>query len=89
MEHQTERVVVQFDMNPDGSFGDPFEQPRPSGVSSTVLRWALIIAALATLGAFAFLALWLAMVLVPIALGAALVAYGIMRYRIWQAGRSG
>jgi hypothetical protein len=34
------------------------------------------------------LALWLAMTLIPIAIGAGLVAYGVIRYRMWKAGVS-
>jgi hypothetical protein len=58
----------------------------PGPLSGAILRWAIIVAGVATLGAFALLALWLAISLIPIAIGAALIGYGALRYRIWKAG---
>lgn len=77
-------MAIQIDMTPEGEF----RAPPPAPVSGRLLRAAVIVAALATLGAFAFLALWLAMILVPIAVCAGLVAYGLVRYRMWRAGVS-
>ena len=34
----------------------------------------------------ALLALWVAAVIIPVALGAAVVAWGLWRYRVWRAG---
>jgi hypothetical protein len=83
-EDRSRLVAIELEMGPDGTF----RAPPPAPFSSKVLRVALVIAALATAGAFAFLALWLAMTLIPIAIGAALVAYGMFRYRVWKAGGS-
>jgi hypothetical protein len=99
IENRTPRRPIQIDMNPDGSFNvppetfrqSPFGQPRfapPGPISSAVLRWALVIAGVATLGAVAFFVLWLAMILVPVAVGAGLLAYGALRYRVWKSGGS-
>jgi hypothetical protein len=78
-------VLVQIDMTPDGEFISP---PR-SSFGNQVLRVALVVAALATAGALAGLAFWLAMTLIPIAIAAGLIGYAIIRYRMWQATRSG
>ena len=43
---------------------------------------------LATLAAIAAVALWLAMIILPIALGAAVIAWAIYRYQVWRAGGS-
>ncbi len=77
-------MAIQIDMTPDGQF----RSPPPAPVSGKLLRLAIVVAAVATLGAFAFLALWIALVLIPIAFGAALLAYGTIRYRIWRARQS-
>jgi hypothetical protein len=85
------RIPLQIDMNADGSFRAPYAAGQspggaPGPLSTAILRWAIIIAGVATLGAFALLALWLAISLIPIAIGAGLIAYGALRYRIWKAG---
>jgi len=77
-------VAIELEMAPDGSF----RTPGPTPFSSKLLRAAVLVAVVATAGAFAFLALWLALALVPIALGAILVAYGLFRYRLWKSSGS-
>jgi hypothetical protein len=80
-------VSVQIDMTADGRFASP--PPGGTGpVTNRVLRAAIIVAALATIGVVAALALWVALALIPIAIGAALLAYGILRFRLWRAGVS-
>ncbi len=95
MEDRSTRTPIQIDMNADGSFRTPpqaqfsanaFSAPGP--LSATLLRWALIVAGVATVGAVAFFVLWLALVMVPIAIGAAAIAYGVLRYRMWKSGVS-
>ena len=80
-------MAIQIDMNPDGTFRAP---PRASArggtpASTKILRLALLVAAVAAAGAFAFLALWAAMIMIPIAVGAGLIAYGMIRFRIWKS----
>jgi hypothetical protein len=77
-------VPLQIDMTPDGRFAGP--QPAP--VSSKILRLALLVAGVAGVIAIAALALWLALTLIPIAIGAGLIAYGVLRYRMWKSERS-
>jgi hypothetical protein len=79
----TERVPIEIEMRADGSFVDP---PRLT-LGQRILRVILIVAGLASLVAAGFLFVGLALLLIPAALGAAAVAWGMLRYRMWQLGR--
>jgi uncharacterized membrane protein YdbT with pleckstrin-like domain len=79
------RSGPQLDMTPDGQFLEP---PRESAAEKLV-RYGVIVAAIAAVLALAALAFWLAVVLIPIALLAAAIAYGAFRWRMWRLGRSG
>jgi hypothetical protein len=86
MEQQRKNtVIVELEMTPDGDFVTPPGSP----LGNKVLKIAIVLAAIAVAGVLASFAFWLALTLIPIAIGAALVAYGILRYRVWQAQRSG
>jgi hypothetical protein len=78
-------VIVQLDMTPDGDFITPPGTP----LGNKVLKIALLLAVIAAAGVFASLAFWLALTLIPIAIGAGLIAYGIIRYRLWRASKNG
>ncbi len=71
-----------IDMTPDGQI----HAPPPASFGTKLLRVAIIVAVLATAAAVAALAFWLAMIMIPIALGAAFVAWAVYRFRLWQAG---
>jgi hypothetical protein len=49
---------------------------------------AVVIAVMAGALTVAALALWLALIILPVAFGAAVVAWAMFRYRAWQAQRS-
>jgi hypothetical protein len=91
-QNRRDRVAIQIDMTPDGRFSAPQpgrgQAPGASPISGKIMRVALLVAAVAAAGAFASLALWLAMVLIPVAIGAGVVFYGLIRYRMWKAGIS-
>lgn len=70
-----------LDMTPEGEFRTP---PQPTWAQK-VLAGAIVIAVVAAGLAIAALALWFALILIPVALGAALVAYLAYRWRMWQA----
>jgi hypothetical protein len=84
-ERQSPRGPV-IDVTPDGRFVHPARQPSPLG--GQVFGIAVLVAVLAGAAAIALLALWLALTLIPIAIGAALIAYGVFRYRLWRARRA-
>ncbi|HVY15911.1 MAG TPA: hypothetical protein VHB27_11840 [Rhodopila sp.] len=74
----------EIDMTPEGEFVDP---PRPP-ILTRVMMWAIVVAVLAGALSIAAFALWLFLLLLPIALGAAAVAYGVFRFQAWRAQQS-
>ncbi len=80
---ERDRVTV-IDLNPDGTFRTPERAP----LSARIGRIAVIVAALAILVALASFALFALAIAVPVALGAAVVAWASMRFRAWRAGGS-
>ena len=80
--------MVQLDMTPDGTFLSGSQIPQ-SGFGNKVLRVALLVAGLAVLGAMAAFAFWMLAILIPVAIGAGIIAYGMIRYRIWQIKKRG
>ncbi len=79
-------MVIQIDMTPNGEFRSPQPSggPPPGRFSRTVFRIAVLVAVLAGASALAALTLWLALTLIPIAIGAAVIAYVMIRFRLWQ-----
>jgi hypothetical protein len=74
----------ELEMTLEGEFVSP---PTPP-LSTRILFWAVVIAAIAGAVCIAALALWVALSVLPIALGALAVAYVVYRYRLWRAGIS-
>ncbi len=70
-----------LDMTPEGEFRTPPRAPW----SAKLLRYAIVVAVLAGMLSLAALVLWAALILIPVAIGAAALAYGVFRYRLWQA----
>jgi hypothetical protein len=70
-----------IDMTPDGQF----RAPPPTPWATKLLRWAIVIAIGAAALSLAGFVLWFALMLIPIAIGAALIAYGAFRWRMWKA----
>ena len=73
-----------LDMTPDGQFRTPPQAPW----AARILRYAIVVAVLAGALAAAALVLWFALILIPVAIGAALVAYAAFRWRLWKLRRS-
>jgi hypothetical protein len=71
------RTPPQLEMTPDGRF----RMPERPALSVRIQRTALIVALLAGVLATALLALWFALVLIPVAAGAALVAWVAFKLR--------
>lgn len=70
-------------MLPDGSF----RQPPRAPVTTRIFVWAAIIAAIAGALSVAAFALWIALVLLPVALAAGVIAWLAMRFQLWRAQR--
>lgn len=58
-------------------------------LGARVFGVAVLVAVLAGALVVAALALWFALALIPVAVGAALVALAVFRFRLWRAGVSG
>ncbi len=71
-------------MLPDGSFRRPARPP----VMTRIFIWAAVVAAIAGALAFAAFALWIALILVPIALIAGVIAWAALRFQLWRARRT-
>ena len=65
-----------------------FVSPPTAPISSRILAWAIVVAVIAGALAVAALALWAALIILPVAFGAALVAWAMFRYRVWRAQRA-
>lgn len=70
-----------LDLLPDGSF-----RPRQPPLAVRVFRWALIVAVIAGTLALAALALWFALILIPVVIGAGVIAWLAFRFQVWRAG---
>ena len=78
------RDTPVLDMTPDGRFRPP---PRPTLPLATRMALAAgVVAALAAALGVAALALWLAFMLIPLAVGAGVVAYLAFRFQLWRTG---
>ena len=74
-----------IDMTPDGQFRRP---ARPS-FGGRLIVVAIGIAVVTGAAALAALALWFALILIPVAAVAALAGYLMIRYRLWRNRRDG
>jgi hypothetical protein len=50
--------------------------------------WAVVVAIIAGALSLAAFALWLALLILPVAIGATIIAWVTLRYRIWRAQRA-
>ncbi len=68
-------------MLPDGSFRQPSRPP----ILTRIFIWAAVLAVIAGGLAAAAFALWIALILLPVALIAGLIAWLAFRFQIWRA----
>ncbi len=76
-----QRRPPELDMTVEGELVSPPTAP----ISSRILMWAIVIAIITGALSLAAFALWLALLILPVAFGAAVVAYGVFRYRVWRS----
>lgn len=81
-------VVLEIDMTPDGQFAGPQAgmSDGPVPVTSRILRAAIVIGVLSIIAVLVALTLWVALALIPIAIGMGLVAYLALRFQLWRRG---
>jgi hypothetical protein len=75
---------TELNMTLEGEFVSPPTAP----ISSRILMWAIIVAVMAGAIALAAFALWIALLILPVAIGAAVLAWGAYRYRMWRGQAS-
>jgi hypothetical protein len=78
------RHPPELDMTIEGEFVSPPTVP----IASRILMWSVMIAIIAGGLSLAAFALWLALSILPVALGAAVIAWAMFRYRLWRMQRS-
>ena len=88
MDPSRPRPVV-LDLTPEGEFRDPPPPGGWDGVLARLGRMAGVVALVAGLLALAALAFAALSVLIPVALGAAAIAWGSFRWRMWRLRRQG
>ncbi len=71
-------------MTLNGEFVPPPRVP----IGSRILLWAIIIAVIGGALSLAAFALWLALLILPVALAAGVIAWGLYRFQVWRAGKS-
>jgi len=74
-----------IDMTAQGEFAAETAQPVPAPFLFKLGLGAALVALVAGAVAVAAVFLWVASVLVPVALVAAAVAYGAFRFQLWRA----
>jgi len=79
-----DRYRLDLDMRPDGSFREPVKPP----LAARIFFWAILVATITGAVVIAALALWFALALIPLAIGAAIVAYLAFRFQLWRSGVS-
>ena len=72
-----------IDMTPDGRFIDPPRTP----LITQVFRAAILVAVIAAGIALAALAMWFALMLIPVALAAGVIAWAAWRWQMWRLRR--
>ena len=80
----TARRPPELEMNIEGEFVSPPTAP----ISSRILLGAIVVAVLAGALVLAAFALWLALLILPVAVGAGIVAWAMYRYRVWRIQKS-
>lgn len=79
-----DRYRLQIDMTPDGDFREPAKPP----LAARIFFWAILVVTVAGSIVVAALALWFALALIPLVIGAAIVAYLAFRFQLWRSGGS-
>ena len=80
----SDRRPPELDLLPDGSF-----RPRRPPIAARIFAWAVVIAVVAAALAVASLALWFALILIPVVAVAGVIAWLSFKYQLWRAGSSG
>ncbi|MGH7212556.1 MAG: hypothetical protein ACREF1_13980 [Acetobacteraceae bacterium] len=80
-----DREPPELEMTLDGQFT---RRPAAVGLPAKIAIVAIVVAIVASGIALAALAVWIALMLIPIAAAAGLIVWGAMRFLLWRARRS-
>jgi hypothetical protein len=76
-----------IDMTLAGEFVTPPVPPTPP-LGVRIMMWAIVVAILAVTVLILAVTFWFVVMILPLVLAAALIAYLGFRYQLWRAGRS-
>jgi hypothetical protein len=74
-----------IDMTLEGEFIVPPPPPKPP-LGARIMLWAIVAMVLSVTVLIVALTFWFVVMLLPVLLGAALVAYLAFRYQMWRGG---
>ena len=79
-----------IDMTLEGDFVSSQPPPRTpkAPIGARIMLWAIVVMVLAVTALVVALTFWFVMLLLPVILGAAVVAYLAFRYQMWRSGGS-
>jgi hypothetical protein len=84
MTQDDKRII---DMTIEGEFVAPPSQPKPP-IGARIMLWAFVAMVLAVTALIVAVTFWFVVMLLPLILAAALIAYLAFRYQLWRGGRT-
>ena len=84
MAPMSDRRPPEIELLPDGSY-----RSRRPPIATRIFAWAVVIAVAAGALAVAAFALWFALILIPVVVAAALIAWLAFRYQLWRTRQRG
>ena len=76
-----------IEMTLEGEFVSPPPPSRPP-LSAQIMVWAIVSIVLAVAVLIVALTFWFVLMILPVVLAAAVIAYLAFRYQLWRYGRS-
>ena len=74
-----------IDMTLEGECVSPPTPPKPP-IGARIMLWAIVVMVLAVTALIVALTFWFVLLILPVVLGAALIAYLAFRYQMWRTG---
>jgi hypothetical protein len=84
MTQDDKRII---DMTLEGEFVSPPSHARPP-IGARIMLWAIVAMVLAVTLLIVVVTFWFVVMILPLVLAAALIAYLAFRYQLWRTGRS-
>lgn len=84
MSRMSDHRPPEIELLPDGSY-----RPRRPPIATRIFAWAVVIGVAAGALAVASLALWFALILIPVVVAAGLIAWLAFRYQLWRTRQRG